>query len=141
MRQVIISFGLIITAIMVLLWVGHLHQFYSNSADDIWVALFGAAFLVIGILLSRKFFSKSTIIVQPRASAINSEQLQKAGISKREGEILILMEQGLSNQQIADKLFISESTVKKHISNLFQKLQVERRTEAIKKAQELSIIS
>jgi len=140
MRQVIISFGLIITAIMVLLWVGHLHQFYTNSADDIWVALFGAAFLAIGIFLSRKFFSKSTIVIQHRPSAINSEQLQKSGISKREGEILQLMEQGLSNHQIADKLFISESTVKKHISNLFQKLRVERRTEAIKKAQELSIL-
>jgi ATP/maltotriose-dependent transcriptional regulator MalT len=50
------------------------------------------------------------------------------------------MHAGLSNQQIADKLFISENTTKKHISNIFQKLQVERRTEAVKKALELSII-
>ena len=50
------------------------------------------------------------------------------------------MDEGLSNQQIADKLFISENTIKKHISNIFQKLQVERRTEAIKKARELSVI-
>ena len=51
------------------------------------------------------------------------------------------MHEGLSNQQIADKLFISENTIEKHISNIFLKLQVERRTEAIKKALELSIIS
>jgi len=43
------------------------------------------------------------------------------------------MHEGLSNQQIADKLFVSENTIKKHISNIFQKLQVERRTEAVEK--------
>jgi len=55
--------------------------------------------------------------------------------------ILALMQEGLSNRQIAAKLFISENTVKKHISNIFQKLRVERRTEAIKKALELSVAS
>jgi DNA-binding CsgD family transcriptional regulator len=141
MKQVVIGFGLLITAVLVLLWIAQLHQLYYNSFNDLWVAPFAATFLLIGIFLSRKLFKKQIIIIQQRPPVINHEQLLKAGISKREGEILILIDEGLSNQQIADKLFISESTVKKHISNLFQKLQVERRTESIKKAKELSIIS
>jgi ATP/maltotriose-dependent transcriptional regulator MalT len=52
-----------------------------------------------------------------------------------------LINDGLSNQQIADKLFVSENTVKKHISNLFFKMDVERRTEAIKKAKGLRILA
>ena len=46
----------------------------------------------------------------------------------------------MSNQQIAEKLFVSENTVKKHISSLFLKLDVERRTEAIRRARELSLV-
>jgi ATP/maltotriose-dependent transcriptional regulator MalT len=80
------------------------------------------------------------VVNQQKSSEINRDQLLRAGISKREGEILLLIHEGLSNQQIADKLFLSEATVKKHISNIFQKLQVDRRTEAIKRALELSII-
>jgi len=98
-------------------------------------------FLLIGIVLSRKLFVKTQIVAHQKPTEINQGQLAKYGVSKREAEILLLMHEGLSNQQIADKLFISENTIKKHISNIFQKLQVERRTEAIKKALELSILT
>ena len=62
------------------------------------------------------------------------------GISKREFEVLELIEQGFSNQEIADKLFVSTNTIKTHSSNLFIKLEARRRTQAIKKAKELGII-
>lgn len=58
---------------------------------------------------------------------------QKLPLSNREAEILVLMEKGYSNQEIADQLYISLSTVKSHISSIFQKLQVKRRTQAVKK--------
>jgi DNA-binding NarL/FixJ family response regulator len=140
MKQVVIGFGLLITALLILFRVASLYHLYNDVTDDIWIAIFSLLFLVIGILLSRKLFLKKVIINQLAPFSINQEQLLKEGISKREAEILLLMHQGLSNQQIADKLFISENTIKKHISNIFQKLQVERRTEAVKKALELSII-
>jgi DNA-binding CsgD family transcriptional regulator len=140
MKQVVITFGLLTTAVLVLLWAAQLHQFYYDSFGGLWIVLFAAAFLIAGFFLSRKLFKKEKVVVMQRPLAINYEQLVKAGISKREGEILMLIDEGLSNQQIADKLFISESTVKKHISNLFQKLQVRRRTESVKKAKEVSIL-
>ena len=140
MKQVIIGFGLLITALLILFRVASVYHLYNDIGDDLWIAGFSLLFLVIGILLSRQLFLKKVIVTQAAPASINHEQLLKEGISKREAEILLLMHDGLSNQQIADKLFISENTIKKHISNIFQKLQVERRTEAVKKALELSII-
>lgn len=140
MKQVVIGFGLLITALLVLFRVANIYHLHDHAGDGLWIAGFSILFLIIGIILSRKLFTKTHIIVQQKSTAINPEQLVKLGISRREAEILMLMHDGLSNQQIADKLFISENTIKKHISNIFQKLQVERRTEAVKKALELSII-
>lgn len=140
MKQVIISFGLLITALLVLFRVPALYRLGNGTPNDFWIAAFSLLFLVIGIVLSRKLFARTVIVNHAKPAVIDPEQLVRLGISKREAEILLLIHEGLSNQQIADKLFISENTAKKHISNIFQKLQVERRTEAIKKALELSII-
>ena len=141
MKQVVIGFWLLITALLILFRTAGIYHVYDSVADNAWIVVFSILFLVIGIVLSRKLFVKTVVISQQKSAEINPQQLLKSGISKREAEILLLINDGLSNQQIADKLFVSENTVKKHISNLFQKLQVERRTEAIRKAQELSIIN
>jgi DNA-binding CsgD family transcriptional regulator len=141
MKQVIIGFGLLITALLILFRIASIYHLYSNIADDMWLGVFSILFLIIGIILSRKLFVRTLVVTREKPAIINHDQLIKSGLSKREAEILLLMHEGLSNQQIADKLFISENTIKKHISNIFQKLQVERRTEAIKKARELSIIT
>jgi DNA-binding CsgD family transcriptional regulator len=140
MKQVIIGFGLLITALLILFRVASIYHLNGDVNNDIWMAGFSLLFLVIGIFLSRKLFVKNVVVTQPAPTAINQEQLLKEGLSKREAEILLLMHQGLSNLQIADKLFISENTIKKHVSNIFIKLHVGRRTEAVKKALELSII-
>jgi DNA-binding CsgD family transcriptional regulator len=141
MKQVVIGFGLLITALLILFRIAGIYHLHGNIADDVWLAIFSIVFLIIGIILSRKLFVRTLVVTREHPAMINREQLVKSGLSKREAEILLLMHEGLSNHQIADKLFISENTIKKHVSNIFQKLQVERRTEAIKKARELSIIS
>ncbi len=64
----------------------------------------------------------------------------KLGLSQREIEVLGLMADGASNQEIADALFISLNTIKTHTSRLFEKLDVKRRTQAIEKAKRLNII-
>ena len=140
MKQVIIGFGLLILALLILFEMPSLYRLDNSTNHDTWIAIFSLLFLAIGIVLSRKLFTRTLVIAEQKPANINYNQLLKAGISKREADILLLIDEGLSNQQIADKLFISEHTIKKHISNIFQKLQVERRTEAIKKARELSII-
>ena len=141
MKQVIIGFGLLITALLILFRIASLYHLYNSRADDWWIPVFSILFLFIGIFLSRKLFVTTTVVNQEKPAEINANQLLKSGLSKREAEILLLMHEGMSNQQIAGKLFLSENTIKKHISNIFQKLKVERRTEAIKKARELSVIT
>jgi len=140
MKQVIIGFGLLILALLILFEMPSLYRLDNSTNHDTWIAIFSLLFLAIGLVLSRKLFTRTLVIAEQKPANINYNQLLKAGISKREADILLLIDEGLSNRQIADKLFISEHTIKKHISNIFQKLQVERRTEAIKKARELSII-
>jgi DNA-binding CsgD family transcriptional regulator len=62
------------------------------------------------------------------------------GITPRELEILEAIAAGLSNREIAERLFVSENTVKTHAARLFDKLSAKRRTEAIRRAKEAGLI-
>lgn len=70
----------------------------------------------------------------------NEANLKSTGISRREFEVLELIAAGLSNQEIAGRLFVSTSTVKTHVSNVLAKLDASRRTEAIANAKKIRII-
>lgn len=146
MKQIIIGFGLLILSLLVLFRIASYTRFQMNDGMEVYIAVFSILFLVIGIFISRKMFRKEIIkekevfIEIPPNSAADPEQVARLGLSKREYEILVLISDGLSNQQIAGKLFVSENTIKKHISNLFLKMDVERRTEAVKKAKALRLI-
>jgi LuxR family maltose regulon positive regulatory protein len=61
-------------------------------------------------------------------------------LSERELEVLGLVAEGLSNREIADKLFLSVGTVKTHVHNIFGKLGVESRPRAIARARELDLV-
>ena len=61
-------------------------------------------------------------------------------LSQRELEVLQLIAQGLSNQEISERLFLALSTVKGHNRSIFDKLQVQRRTEAVARARELGLL-
>ena len=71
---------------------------------------------------------------------LNESLVAKLELSNRELEILGLMAEGNSNQEIANRIFVSLSTVKTHNQNLFEKLDVKRRTQAIEKAKRLNLI-
>ena len=146
MKQIVLGFGLLIISLLVLFRLAEYGRFRMQFGSEVYIALFSILFLVIGIIISRKMFRKEVIkekevfVEVPQNSEADPEQVARLGISKREYEILLLISDGLSNQQIADKLFVSENTIKKHISNLFLKMDVERRTEAVKKAKALRLI-
>lgn len=71
---------------------------------------------------------------------VDSNKIAQLGLSKREYEVLQEISIGLSNREIADKLFVSESTIKTHVSNILVKLDAKRRTQAIQRAKEFQII-
>jgi ATP/maltotriose-dependent transcriptional regulator MalT len=93
----------------------------------------------LGVWAGLRLTRKKVIIANPDFR-LNEPELQRLGISKREYEVLELIAQGLSNQEIAAKLFVSLNTVKTHSSNLFMKLEARRRTEAIRRAKELRLL-
>jgi ATP/maltotriose-dependent transcriptional regulator MalT len=70
----------------------------------------------------------------------NTRVVETLGISPRELEVLDLLAAGRSNKEIARRLDVSPNTVKTHLANLYEKLEVRRRTEAILRARELGMI-
>jgi NarL family two-component system response regulator LiaR len=71
---------------------------------------------------------------------LNENRRGSLGITRREMEVLELMAQGLSNQEIAAKLFVSENTVKTHLSRVFDKLGARRRTQAVQLGKEMGLL-
>lgn len=94
------------------------------------------------VIVPRETIIEKLVYVENQDTFIaDTRKLEQLHISKREFEVLQLICSGQSNQQIAATLFVSENTVKKHVASLFLKLDVERRTEAIRKARELKLVA
>ena len=98
-------------------------------------AVFAGVGIWLGLTLTRK---KPEVIVKevavPAAAGpftVNASKVTELGLTPRELEILGLIASGLSNREIADKIFVSENTVKTHSSRLFDKLGARRRTQAV----------
>jgi DNA-binding NarL/FixJ family response regulator len=75
-----------------------------------------------------------------RNPIIETTEKEEIKLSKRETEILIQLSKGLNYQEIAENLIISPSTVRKHIENIYKKLQVHNKLEAVMKAQKNNLI-
>ena len=119
-----------------------------DHAFEIYVGAIAAVFTGLGIWLALKLSRPKveTIIVEKEVYVrsdsflLNEQALHSLNLSKRELEVLQLMAEGLSNHEIAERLYVSLSTVKTHSRNLFDKLGVARRTQAIDRAKKLFII-
>ncbi|HJP63377.1 MAG TPA: LuxR C-terminal-related transcriptional regulator, partial [Mucilaginibacter sp.] len=71
---------------------------------------------------------------------LNETEIKRLNLSKRELEVLQLMALGLSNQEIADKLFVSLNTIETHSAQVFEKMEVKRRTQAVDTGKKLGLI-
>jgi DNA-binding CsgD family transcriptional regulator len=118
-----------------------------GHALEIYGGLIALIFAGLGIWLGLKLTGKKEVLVVKEVPApstqpfsLNEERQKKLGITKRELEILELIAQGMSNREIAEKLFVSENTVKTHSSRLFDKLGARRRTQAVQLGQEMGLI-
>jgi two-component system, NarL family, response regulator LiaR len=116
---------------------------------EVYIGLIAIIFTGLGIWLALKLSKPKikTLVVEKEVYVSRNENfvldtalVSQLDLSKRELEILSLLAKGHSNQEIAAKLFVSVSTVKTHIQNLFEKLDVKRRIQAVEKAKMLSLI-
>jgi two-component system, NarL family, response regulator LiaR len=144
----LILYGFAMAALMFLLKWLELRLIIFDHAFEIYVGAIAAIFTGLGIWLALKLSKPrvETIVVEKEIFVrgdtflLNEEALNDLNLSKRELEVLQLMADGLSNHEIAERLYVSLSTIKTHSRNLFDKLGVARRTQAIDKAKKLFII-
>ena len=113
--------------------------FVHDIPLEFYVGTVAVLFTALGIWAGLRL-TRPKIVETGTPSRLDEANLRNLGISKREYEVLELIAQGLSNQEIADQLFVSTSTVKTHVSNVLAKLDARRRTQAIQRAKELRII-
>lgn len=139
----LLLYGLSLAALVFLLKVIEYKFLVRTLSIEIYMGIVAILFTVLGVWGGLKLTTPKKIIVSvPQGDfVLNEDNLKSFGISKREHEVLELMARGLSNQEIADRLFVSLNTVKTHSANLFIKLDVKRRTQAVQKAKELALIA
>jgi NarL family two-component system response regulator LiaR len=114
---------------------------------EIYGGLVAATFAVLGIWLGLKLTRTRERIVVKEVPVSTGEPFvaderkrEDLGITRRELEILGLIAQGLSNREIAGKLYVSENTVKTHSSRVFDKLGAKRRTQAVQFGKEFGLL-
>jgi DNA-binding CsgD family transcriptional regulator len=147
MKRHVLIFGLITGILIALLQWSEYQFLVVEHSIEIYGALIAATFALVGIWLGLKLTAKrQTIVVRevavPAGTSFIPDQRKRDDlhITPRELEILELIAQGLSNREIAGKLFVSESTVKTHSSRVFEKLGARRRTQAVQLGKEFGLL-
>ncbi|MFZ2907069.1 MAG: LuxR C-terminal-related transcriptional regulator [Cyclobacteriaceae bacterium] len=140
MKRTILLYGMTLATLIFLLKFLEYRMFVRDLSVEIYVGIIAVMFTLLGVWAGLKLTHRKTIIITNPHFQFDESRLEKLGISKREYEVLELIAKGLSNQEIAEKLFVSLNTIKTHSSNLFFKLEAKRRTQAIQKAKELQLI-
>lgn len=132
-------YGFVMTVLVGLLKFVEYKFFVRDIPLEFYIGVVAVLFTGLGIWAGMRLTRPKVIEISGPFER-NDANLKKSGISKREFEVLELITAGLSNQDIADRLFVSTSTVKTHVSSVLAKLNASRRTEAIAKAKEMRII-
>lgn len=148
MKKEILIYGLIGGIMIVLLRLIEYRFLVLEYSLEIYGFLVALLFAGLGIWLGLKLTRKQEVVVierlAPAAEAApfqrDDEKVRESGITPRELEILELIAGGMSNREIAEKLFVSENTVKTHSSRIFDKLDAKRRTQAVQIAKERGLI-
>ncbi len=147
MKRHILIYGLFGAALILALRLIEYRFLVVEHSLELYGGLVALVFAAAGIWLGLKLTRKEQIVVvkevevpAPQSFALNESKLDELGITKRELEILQLIADGLSNREIAERLFVSENTVKTHSSRLLSKLNARRRTQAVQIGKELRLI-
>lgn len=153
MKRHVLIYGLVGGLLIVLLqWTQYRFLVVEHSVE-IYGALIAATFAGFGIWLGLKLTKprekiilqevavvKEVLVPTGREFVLNANKRDELGITPRELEILELISQGMSNREIAEKLFVSENTVKTHSSRVFDKLGAKRRTQAVQLGKDLGLL-
>ena len=147
MRKHVLLYGLLGGLLIAGLKLIEYHWLVVEHSVEIYGALVAAVFAAVGIWLGLRLTRpKETVVVRevlveaPASFTRDERKLESLGITPRELEILELIAQGLSNREIAERVNVSENTVKTHSSRVFMKLGARRRTQAVQLGKDLRLI-
>ncbi|HLP94191.1 MAG TPA: response regulator transcription factor [Saprospiraceae bacterium] len=135
-------YGIPLGLLMASLQYSRLHLLTYGQSEKWYIAFIAILFAAVGIWAGMRWNRKYPLSspTAPLPVLPKEQLLAGLGITPRELEVLEQMAEGKSNQEIAESLFVSLNTVKTHLSNLFSKLDVQRRTQAIQKAKSLGLL-
>jgi DNA-binding NarL/FixJ family response regulator len=141
MVKQILWFGLATGILTLMISLNEYWFLYKIRSFESYGVLIAALFLITGLLVGKTLFDRQhkTTFVSGEENIPTGNNIP-SGLSKRESEVLNLLAEGITNQEIAKKLYISENTVKTHTSRLFEKLGVKNRTAAVLKAKEAGFL-
>lgn len=149
MQKKLILYGVVLAALAAALNLAEYRFIVVDHRIEIYMGIIAIVFIALGAFIGRRLTSPQQVVVEKLVAVpvspatpfvLNDAVLDKLGISKREHEVLLLMAEGLSNQEIAERSYVSVNTIKTHVSNLLLKLDAKRRTQAVLKARELGIV-
>ena len=147
MRKQVLLYGLLGGILIAGLRLIEYRWVVVEHSVEIYGALVAALFAGLGIWLGLRLTrGRERVVVRevhvtaPATFVRDEAKLESVGITPRELEILELIAQGLSNREIAARVFVSENTVKTHSSRVFDKLGARRRTQAVQLAKEMRLI-
>jgi two-component system, NarL family, response regulator LiaR len=147
MRKHVFLYGLVAGVLIAVLQLIQYRWIVVEHSVEIYGGLVAAVFASVGIWLGLRFTRRiETVVVRevmvpaPANFVRDEAKVESLGITPRELEILELIASGLSNREIAERVFVSENTVKTHSSRVFDKLGARRRTQAVQRGKELRLI-
>jgi NarL family two-component system response regulator LiaR len=151
MKRHVLIFGLVGGILVTLLKWSEYKFLIIEHSFEIYGGLIALIFAALGIWLGLRMTGKRpAVVVQEVVQEVRVEggtpfvpdarKREDLGITPREFEILQLVAEGLSNREIAGKLFVSENTVKTHCARAFDKLGAARRTQAVQRGKELGLL-
>ena len=146
-RQIVL-YGISLSLLLVVLRWLEIRFLIMHHAFEIYASAIALIFTFLGIWIALKVARPKVetkviekhIFRETDEFVFNQKEFERLRLSKRELEVLQLLAGGFSNQEIADRLFVSLNTIKTHVSKLFEKMDVKRRTQAIEQAKKLNLI-
>lgn len=143
MFKTILKFGLLTGFAIAAVKLLEFSYFANRISIKAYIAIVGGAFLSLGVYLGLNHRRHKVVFTYKEVEAPANGALPPPPdglLTDRELEVLHHIAQGHSNQEIADKLFVSLNTIKTHTNNIYSKLGVKRRTQALEKARHLRLI-